>query len=708
MPITINEKERPRKKNGDYIERLNVLNFALGIRAEEINENFNLLKYWIEAERLRIGGWGLVEGFELSKIVTQVRDVLDFQIHVSKGILINEKGEEIHVDEWTSPSIPVHKDQVAETLTVDSNGILNLQYPVYSNRWRHVIYYAPEQQKIGDIPSAKFIQEVINSGELKIYEADTNRPIDPYSDIVYIAEKKICLHPKWVGKELRIEYLHADDRFDAIFVKNDGSEYLYTPIETGIISTRPSIPNVQDYFDQGWLLIGFAYWHVGQEVDVEFFTGDRTLRKVFVDRNNILYLNGKPYEEKTVIYFEEPLEPEENYLWYDTVTEILYIWRKGEDGEYGWQPVNDLARGITQVYQFDETENADDLQTLNFKNHPELFFMPGKHQITVIIDQVVIMEDQYEELYYNQEEIEQLKEDADAYEEQLQQISKHLCGYGIRFKYPLERPSIIEVRVNHDLNTRKHDEDLFQHTYVFTQTGQYTVSDQSTFDTKCEYEYGASQLEVFRNGLKLTPAEYDEIRKSSTSELCNRFSVHEVVPGDVIDFRVLRAISSYANFKLIIKEYEDSIKALRTHVNENVTAINQSQEIIRAEQNTLNETTADHTARINTLEENVLTKTVPVEKENLANELQNGIIAGKINKRFKTNVQRMFLENVRPDDYLTIAYESSTDPTLLLLSEIKGDYTLEAVDDGCYLYPDPKWLDDAEAFIYITGLRIGV
>ena len=49
------------------IYELNTLDFSLGIRAGEINDNFDLLRYWIEAERLRVGGWGIVEGFELSK-----------------------------------------------------------------------------------------------------------------------------------------------------------------------------------------------------------------------------------------------------------------------------------------------------------------------------------------------------------------------------------------------------------------------------------------------------------------------------------------------------------------------------------------------------------------------------------------------------------------------------------------------------------------
>ena len=45
------------------ITKLNELDFSPGIRASDINENFELLKRWIEEERLRVSGWGIVEGF---------------------------------------------------------------------------------------------------------------------------------------------------------------------------------------------------------------------------------------------------------------------------------------------------------------------------------------------------------------------------------------------------------------------------------------------------------------------------------------------------------------------------------------------------------------------------------------------------------------------------------------------------------------------
>ena len=121
------------------IDKLNDLDFSAGIKAQYINENFDLVRRWIEAERLRIGGWGLVEGFELS------RDLSDFTVHVTEGMLINEDGEEVHVDEHTfQVGPPVYKDMVEE-LTVGAEGVITLSFAPYSNIQKHTIIYNPPE-----------------------------------------------------------------------------------------------------------------------------------------------------------------------------------------------------------------------------------------------------------------------------------------------------------------------------------------------------------------------------------------------------------------------------------------------------------------------------------------------------------------------------------------------------------------------------------
>ena len=72
---------------------LNKLDFVSGIKAEKINENFNTVDTWIKNERRRVGGYGLVEGFDLSA------DVNNFTVTIGAGIFINQAGEEKEIAE---------------------------------------------------------------------------------------------------------------------------------------------------------------------------------------------------------------------------------------------------------------------------------------------------------------------------------------------------------------------------------------------------------------------------------------------------------------------------------------------------------------------------------------------------------------------------------------------------------------------------------
>ncbi len=674
---------------------LNILNFSLGIRAKEINENFDLIRYWIETERLRTAGWGLVEGFELSR---DLSDPTRLTIHVDSGILINRKGQEIHVPEKTFPSNPISRREVCDIVTSDEDGVLKLTYPVYADTWHRVVLYSPEI----NIPAE---EENGLAEELKIVAVESGLPLVLQRDVIYVAENEIRLTPRWANTQFRVNYKYAADRIDAIFVAEDGTEYL-EPLTQGIISTSPSRQDIQEYLDNGWYLIGLAYWHIGQEIDVEFFTENRMYRRVYVDKNNILYLNGKPYQEKTVIYFTEPNPPQENDLWYCLEDEILYIWRPDKNGVYDWQPVNDLGRSITEVYQFPEEENPSDLRTFDFHNHPNLFFMPGMHQVTVIIDQVVLMEDQYEELYF--------EEDTNNSRNRRQ----HLNGYGIRLRYPLERPSVVEIRIKHDISTKKHDTDLFQHPdslFIATNTIIVDNIEILTYNTQCEYESGKAQLELFRNGIRLMPEiQYQEIQKDGTAstmagQLCNRFKLlFTPAIDDALYFRVMRPVTSYENLKAIMQDYEDEIEACNQLVNQTVAAFELTAEDLRQRMGDVETQVENTVVDVQDLKTTALTNLVPVNAENLHTDIRQGIVSSIINLQINTSSGELFLNRIKPTDYIVIAYcaDSFADPILLLPA--RGDYSIVETTNGSNLQLASKWLEDADAILYITGLRLGV
>ena len=156
--------------------KLNKLDFAKSVRSNELNENFELIKYWIEAERLRIGGWGIVEGFELTK------NLDNFTINVGPGIIINQHGEEIHVPETNPPLFagpPVYETLV-ETHTVDESGLVELNFAMYSNHNHHTIKYVPP------IDTPEGIEE-----EFTITVTETGKKLNLFRDVQSIVENYI-------------------------------------------------------------------------------------------------------------------------------------------------------------------------------------------------------------------------------------------------------------------------------------------------------------------------------------------------------------------------------------------------------------------------------------------------------------------------------------------------------------------------------------
>ena len=684
--------------------KLNTLNFALGIRAREINENFDLLRYWIEAERLRVGGWGIVEGFNMTK------DLEHYTIHVDAGVIINEYGEEIHVPATDPPLFAgaPEPDKIIMEHTVNEYGVIELDYPVYSDIMQHTVTWRPPTEMDDRFAT-----------ELSVRIKDTGQELLLGRDIQNIEENIIVLTSNHAGRTVEVEYWYANDRIDGIFLSHDGTDYKY---QHGIISTSPSEQVVQDYFDRGYYLIGFAYWHVGREIDVEFFTGDRTLRRVFVDKNNILYLNGKPYREKTVIYFVEPDPPTENDLWYDTVTEILYIWRPNDNGIYEWQPVNDLARSATEVYQFREAENPDDLQTFDFFAHPQLFFAPGKHQLTIIIDQVVIMEDQYEELYYGQKELENIKQRREEYEEQYAQLQKNLSGYGIRFKYPLERPSVVEIRVNRALNTRQHGEDAFQHESLYGQGGTLTVEDGSvdTYSINCQFQCFQNQIEVYRNGIRLDEGvHYAGLLKNqgeAVATIANRFDrdnecakIKFFLPlqiDDKISYRILRPIATYANLQSILEEHTRTANECMEAVRNITASINDFEEDVSETIREYDGIISNQSITIATLQSSKVDRTDKLTADHLADEISSNLVMGKIRQSLTISGNQLFVFGISSHDFLVLGYQSSRDTSVRLLME-DIDYTIQDTADGANILLEPEWMGDASARLHIIGLKLG-
>lgn len=660
------------------IDKLNILDFSPGIRAEYINENFDLLRRWIEAERLRLGGWGLVEGFDLSK------DLSDFSISITEGVMINSSGQEIKVDgHYFKVGPPVYKTMVEEVV-VQAEGVLTLQFPLYSNKEKHTIIYDPPQYNI------------LHDDEVKIIDIETNSNIT-IKDIRFIDENIVILNSKFEGVKVRIEYLYVNDRIDGIFLKNDGSEYIY---EIGIISTSPSQQVVQDYLNNGYYLIGFAYWHIGKEIDVDFITSDRTLRPIYVDKNGILYLNGKPYEGSKFIYFIKPEYPEENTLWFDVESEILYIWRPNENGKYEWKPVNDLSRFSREHSVFTPDQNPEDLQTFDFSEKANLRFVPGHNQLTIIVDQVVIMSDQYEEL------IDESIYDTDV-----------CTGYGFKLKYPLERASTVEVYVDRNVNTKAKALELFPHVTAFIDSRIYLLDQDhaanSVWECAGEYEIGNYQLEIWVNGLKLNIGiDFQEALKDGThasiedyGTLSNKFIINKALKNrDVVNYKITRQMATYDNFRLVtdnlnasVDEALESMKAAEIKLDNTVNNVTDALDVIEKSVEELDKNVTD-------LKSDTIKKSEGVAVSNLSAEIKAALFKKANYIIQNASVSLINIKNIKETDFFSVYWID--DITRLILIK-DTDYTVSGTEEGIIISIDPQWMSDT-AQIYIEAITLGV
>lgn len=665
----------------NIIYKLNELDFSPGIRAEYINENFVLIKRWIDAERLRVGGWGIVEGFELSKNLEQ------FAVTVSKGIIINEYGEELRVDENTFKIGPPSYRELTEEFTVDANGVVELSFCPYSNDEKHTITY--------DGVKYKYLSEL----EFSVYDKDKGMNLSK-NHIRNISQNILIVNKDFAGDKLLIKYFYANDRIDGVLLKKDGSEYIY---EMGIISTSPSQHVIKDYMDNGYYLIGFCYWDVGDTVDVRFIETGRSYRPVYVDKNNLLYLNGSLYTGNKFIYFAEPEFPEENTLWYDVENEILYIWRPDPDkeGAYAWKAVNDLSRFHREVSLFLPEDNPEDMQTFTFEDRPELRFVPGKHQLRIIIDQIEIMEDQFEELY-----------DASIID------LNNMTGYGFRLIEPLDEPRVVEVHVDHSLNTAGHTEDLFEKIACFIYEDNISEENKlenNFYSLKADYSYGDYQLEIWRNGVKLNRGidfweavvrDNGPTQAGEHGQLTNVVYIGNKNANDKITYKITRHMATYDNFKKYVEGWNERFDNVEADNSELSRKLDLMDTGVSLRLNSLEKKASTAENDISNLKKDYISKTEKIVAEDLSDVLKAKIFAGA--EYFSTNIEEVFtLENTKTSDYLSISYIKD-DSSLILRRNI--DYTVtQQSNDVQVVITNDTVLDNAGwGELYIELIRFGI
>lgn len=645
------------------------LDFAPGIKASDINYNFDVVHGWITRERLRVAGYGIVEGFDLSA------DLNNFTITVSEGIMIADNGEEVYVPSETFNVGPPEFSIETEEIICPEDGILILKYRPYSSNTYGYINYVPPNEGIAP-----------NEEDLSLQDLDTALRVP----VIQVTDNKIYINQNsWVGHKIRITYKHANNRIDSIMLYKDGT-YKY---EKSIASTSPSHVELGDYIHH--FCIGIVSWKIDTSLSVDFFINHRSYRPVYVDKNNNLYLNGELYIKSQFIYFIEPEDPKENDLWYDAETNTLYIWRE-YNGDWGWVPVNDFSTSAIREHKVWTPENfPEDSQTFMFnEDETNLFYVPDTNSLEIIIDNAPLMSDQFEEIVVENDK-EYLSD-----------------GRGFKLKDPLDRATFVECIVHHNVKSKPLRE-TFQRAAIFiAENYEYYSLDNTNkiFRTISEYVIGEDQLEVFVDGIRLTEGidfvemidENTEATKNDRKKMSNLFKIKSTVNnGQLVTHKISKHVWSYDHLDMMVNEIETKANNALKQCNllrEDLTQLNNNTvSQLNALQNSINQFKND----IGSLSNYLKTDSILTEN-NMPENVLNKLITEQVFQLYPTT-QQIILNNTKITDFIIVTYISERLNRVLIKDT---EYSLTAVDKNVRLDLDSS-LIASDANVYIQILKVG-
>jgi hypothetical protein len=302
--------------------------------------------------------------------------------------------------------------------------------------------------------------------------------------------------------------------------------------------------------------------------------------------------------------------------------------------------------------------NDHDLQHFFFdsKSNRNMLYQPGKNCLELLIDQVPLHTDQYEEITINDaiagDEAPYIKKqlvtnynfknDFDEYK-----IAEDYENIGVGFKLaaPLQKKTCyIEARVTHRVNSNPIAK-RFQRTATFVaedsqvykkyiETDNGAEFQEPIFKSAVPFRYKENQLEVYLNGKRLDNGiDFKELAADIDERGQNLFSFKilcDINDGDKVSYKITSTIYSYDHVQALLAGFQDQI--------DNVKAIADDAKQISEDSNKkVEDYTSEvrgHIETLSNIEENLdskfLAKDVKIDKDNLAQNIFQGIALNNI------------------------------------------------------------------------------
>lgn len=649
------------------------LDFAPGIKSEYINRNFNIIHDWLRRERLRTAGWGLVEGFALSA------DVPNGIVTVGDGIMVNTEGEEVIVPGKVFTVGALDAINMQETVTGPDNGVISLQQRPYSKSKKGFFQFAGNTDKDFPLAGEFYVEDLISGLQVPVIQIQGNKLLINAED--------------WKGHELQITYQTTKDRIDSIMLYKNG-DYKY---EKSVASSSPSHVELGDY-DKCYM-IGVVYWHVDTSTTVEFFTDHRTYRKVYVDEQNRLWLNGKLYKEAQIIYMTEPEDPAPNDMWYDGKTNTLMIW-KDKGGDYGWVVMNDqytIEVRETKMFYPGTADYPKDNQHFRFReDEVNLHYVPNQRALEIIIDNTPVMRDQYDE-----------------YVPAVTNKKYMALGKGFDLKDPLDRATPVEVVVHHTVKAKPVRE-TFQRAAIFIAEhyDYYSPANKrQVFETISEYVIDDDQLEVFVNGKRLTKGvDFVEMKDSSKdagatdkNNMSRYFRIiFPLTNGQLVTHKISKHVWSFDHLDKMIKDIEAKAdQGLKETAQLRTSVANLNTNIANELQAVKNRIAAVETKFGNPAD--YVRKSDMIAFDKIPQDVRGKLVGAQISQTFSAK-SPIVLNNTKLSDFFIVNYISSSMNRALIRG---AEYT--PVQNGQSVRIDLQpGLMTTGASVHVVGFKTGV
>jgi hypothetical protein len=666
------------------------IDFSKGIRAEEIQENFVDLEAQLNRERLSVSGSGISSGLDFA--------IKDFNVEVSSGMLVDVNGEEISIAGKTiAIQLPRLVASKTTLFTVQADGVITLPEKPYS-----ITRKCAAQYDISD-----------NYGISIIDYENASKKIP----VINISGNNLIVDASWTGKLVYVTYQHTNKRYDVLYIDTNNS----IKVSEGLTSNAPTplypskslykyilgIVEVDPFFTD---MNGSVVAALSIEKDL------KSLRNVYTDKNNVLYIRGIAFDKLQIIHVIEPLDPEINTLWYDFDFNKLRVWRN-VDGIEQWVNVNDISViPVKEVKIWAPENNPADRQFFIFDYNKDLNmrFIPNRQELEIVIDNGAVHTDQFEEIT-----IESAKNDVTlkqrliaSYgytEEMFNSFNANYENAGIGFKLaqPLDKKCYVEVRATHRVNenplaTR------FQRSATFTYNNSFVAdSNIKTYTTDIPYRVKEGQLEVYLAGKRLS-INRDFVESYDTSDeqgaLTSSFFISVDIPTNaVIEYKITTNIYSYDHVEKAMGSLGDRINQAEA------TAKAADKKVTDFVQQT-NSTLSDFNTRLGTVEQGeqehsqFVKHTDVLAESNMPTSYQAWIPKALINTSVAKSSDVVPITGVSPEDFIVMFDMQGTTGNSILRRGTDYNIVKDAQSGAVYINFTAGVVANGHT-IYVTGIK---